>query len=319
MVDFTVLVVISACVHLARSCGDLCAPEVLLRDNELSYGKRFAGLLRNHAVKVGWEKVAVDAFLKKFGASLTSKQKIAVYCSLGNDKNASSVFLSEIASSYEQLQNDRCATTAWQQGTLLGFWPSLLQRPLLQCCKELNSEPWHDEELQPLRDSLESNCHLIESEVAKNSAIVSSNMIVEGENVRTFSGSWKTLVLYDATLGGSQEISATFPETFKSIQPFISNITFVKLSKLTPGSRIHPHTGPTNCALRTHFTVYHSGGAQMRVGREWREWKTCKAFTFDSSFEHEVVHDGPDERIILIVDSWRDHTPDSERRPYTDD
>lgn len=320
MNGLTFLVIVSASVHLACSCGDLCAPEVLLRDKELSsYAERFAGLLRNHAVKVGWEKVAVDAFLKKFGSSLTSKQKIAIYCALGADRNASSVFISEIGSSYQHLHNDLCARKAWQQGILLGYWPSMHQRPLLQCCKELNSEPWHDEELQPLRDSLESNCNQIGGEVIRNSAFISNNMIVEQENERTFYGSWKTLVLYDAMLGGSQEISAMFPAILNSIQPFISNITFVKLSKLTPGSRILPHTGPTNCALRTHFTVYHSGGAQIRVGGEWRAWQTCKAFTFDSSFEHEVIHDGPDERIVLIVDSWRDHTPDADRKSYCTD
>ena len=308
-----ILLIITGCVPLVCSCVGPCSPEVFLPDEDLSYGERIAGLLRNHAVKVGWEKIAIDALRKTFGANLTPKQKIAVYCSLGSDKNSSSAFLSEIGSSYMLLKKNRCAVRTWQEGTSLGIWPSILQRPLLQCCKNLTNVPWHDEELSPLRDSLESNCQQIKDEVAKNSASIGRDMIVEGENIRSFSGSWKTLVLYDAVHGGLQDISAAFPETIKSIQPFIANITLAKFSKLTPGSRIYPHTGPTNCALRTHFTVYHSGGARIRVGKEWRVWQTCKAFTFDSAFEHEVIHDGNEERIVLIVDSWRNLTPESER------
>ena len=43
---------------------------------------------------------------------------------------------------------------------------------------------------------------------------------------------------------------------------------------------------------------------RIRVGSEWHEWREGECLIFDESFEHEVVHDGADDRIVLIVDLW---------------
>jgi len=42
----------------------------------------------------------------------------------------------------------------------------------------------------------------------------------------------------------------------------------------------------------------------MRVGSETLVQQAGKAYIFDDSFEHEAWHDGPETRIILIVDFW---------------
>ena len=44
--------------------------------------------------------------------------------------------------------------------------------------------------------------------------------------------------------------------------------------------------------------------ARIRVGEDWRHWSQSKTVAFDDSFEHEVVHDGEQERIVLSVDLW---------------
>jgi aspartyl/asparaginyl beta-hydroxylase (cupin superfamily) len=44
--------------------------------------------------------------------------------------------------------------------------------------------------------------------------------------------------------------------------------------------------------------------AKLRVGTQWRGWAKGKSMAFDDSFEHEVVHEGDQERIVLVVDVW---------------
>ena len=287
------------------ACQEECSPETFLHQDKdlLAYGEKMAALLCRHAKKVGWKKVENDCMWKKFGATFSSKQKIATYCSLSNHKNTS-MFLSELGSAYRLLGSEVCAKKAFEQGVQCGVWSSTLHRPLLQYCKGLNDVPWVEEEHQSLRDSLESNCLLITDELLKNSDIMSNNMSVTSDNIGTFSGSWKTLILFDSENGGVQNISQAFQNTVKATinDP---DVNLVKLSKLMPGTRIRPHSGPTNCQLRTHLTLYHTGGARIRVGEEWKEWKTCRAFTFNSAFEHEVIHEGEEPRVVVIVDKRR--------------
>ena len=45
-------------------------------------------------------------------------------------------------------------------------------------------------------------------------------------------------------------------------------------------------------------------GCRIRVGDEVREWRQGECLVFDDSFEHEVWHEGTDERIVLICDLW---------------
>jgi len=82
----------------------------------------------------------------------------------------------------------------------------------------------------------------------------------------------------------------------------------IKFSAIQPGTHVAPHTGPSNQRLRVHLSLVHTGGARIRVGTEWRSWEEEKVIILDSSWEHEVVHDGNDTRIILIqsllLDIW---------------
>lgn len=75
-------------------------------------------------------------------------------------------------------------------------------------------------------------------------------------------------------------------------------------SALPPGARIEPHFGPANLRLRVHLPLIVPDGCTFRIADETRAWKVGKCFVFDDTFEHEVVHDGQDERVVLLLDVW---------------
>jgi hypothetical protein len=85
---------------------------------------------------------------------------------------------------------------------------------------------------------------------------------------------------------------------------------WVIFSTLAPGTELRPHFGPTNMALRHQLCIEWAGGAQIRVGGEWRSWEEGKCLVIDDSFEHEVAHRGTQRRVVLLVDCWHpDLTP----------
>ena len=71
-----------------------------------------------------------------------------------------------------------------------------------------------------------------------------------------------------------------------------------------PAQPYEKHCGPTNVRLRVHVGIAAPSGAGLRVGNETREWINDGAIIFDDSFEHEVVHEGASDRIVLICDIW---------------
>ena len=75
-------------------------------------------------------------------------------------------------------------------------------------------------------------------------------------------------------------------------------------SRLRPGTHIGAHCGPSNLRLRCHLGLVVPEGCRIRVGREVRSWTAGECLVFDDSFEHEVWHDGADDRVVLICDLW---------------
>ena len=84
-----------------------------------------------------------------------------------------------------------------------------------------------------------------------------------------------------------------------------------KFSILHPGTEILPHCGPSNARLRAHVTVAAAAGASLRVGApdaKRVEWGAAP-LVFDDSFEHDVIHEGADPRIVLVLDAWHPELP----------
>ena len=52
---------------------------------------------------------------------------------------------------------------------------------------------------------------------------------------------------------------------------------------------------------------------ELRVAEETLEWREGKVFVFDDSFDHEVWHEGGEDRLVLIVDLWHPELSERER------
>ena len=120
-------------------------------------------------------------------------------------------------------------------------------------------------------------------------------------------GGWSDVQFY----GGCRRDRAhcaLCPQTAAVIaaQPRINSVIFGShfFSRLTPGTHLSAHCGPSNFRLRCHLGLVVPEGVRIRVGDEVRAWKAGECLIFDDSFEHEVWHDGDDDRIVLICDCW---------------
>ena len=183
------------------------------------------------------------------------------------------------------------------------MWPNVMQRPVSYFVPGLASKPWHDPRKFAFTEVLERGFEDIRRELL---AAEDTLFYVEAENRNSYNvgGSWKTLVVKEDRNSYTDLARKHFPATLEWLERCEEEFLLVKFSALDPGTVIHPHTGPSNERLRSHFTLVHGGGARLRVGGEWRAWEEGKVIVFDSSWEHEVVHEGSGRRIVLILDVW---------------
>eukprot|EP00308_Calcidiscus_leptoporus_P021359 CAMPEP_0119380118 /NCGR_PEP_ID=MMETSP1334-20130426/55598_1 /TAXON_ID=127549 /ORGANISM="Calcidiscus leptoporus, Strain RCC1130" /LENGTH=661 /DNA_ID=CAMNT_0007399843 /DNA_START=3 /DNA_END=1988 /DNA_ORIENTATION=- len=75
----------------------------------------------------------------------------------------------------------------------------------------------------------------------------------------------------------------------------------VTVFRLRPGAHVLPHVGVSNRRLVLQFPLAGFEGVGFRVANEWRNYSEGRAMVFDDSFEHEVVHNGPNERFVLYA------------------
>lgn len=188
-----------------------------------------------------------------------------------------------------------------------GLWPHALQRPEFNYVPGLVSKPWHNNQDFPFICKLEKGYKIIREELLNNLVERSHIFTGEQENHNVYTGGdWKALHI-KSTPGlksGYTKYANYFPRTVKMLKECNEDFLLVKFSSIKPGTHIKPHTGPSNTRLRIHLTLFHTGGAKIRVGSEWRTWNEGEGMIMDSSWEHEVIHNGNDNRIILILDIW---------------
>ena len=79
----------------------------------------------------------------------------------------------------------------------------------------------------------------------------------------------------------------------------------VTVLKLRPGTHLMPHVGTSNVRLTNHLGLIIPKGLSLRVANETRGWKQGKIIVFDDSFEHEVWHNGTEDRYVLYMSSWK--------------
>jgi len=127
-------------------------------------------------------------------------------------------------------------------------------------------------------------------------------------------GAWNVLYLH-LNHKRFDENCERFPATMRAIdEVFPRHYCHAFFSALTPGSHIMKHHGPSNRMLRTWLPICGMEGFRLRVGDTLVSPEEGKAFAWDHSFEHEAWHDGPEARIVLIVDVWHPDLTEPEVR-----
>jgi aspartyl/asparaginyl beta-hydroxylase (cupin superfamily) len=205
-----------------------------------------------------------------------------------------------------------CARLAVRQG----LWAHELQRPR-EYVPGLPIRPLYDPSELWLCDYLAERYPQIRAEVdaALDPARAAFDPMVD-EKALLGSGTWEQAQLYS---GGrrNDEACARFPVTAGIVAEIPEATTFgpgvVALSRLHPGSHISPHCGPTNAVLRVHLGVKVPDAVSIRVGDEIAGWREGRCLVFDDSFEHEVWHEGDQERVVLILDVPHPALPEADR------
>ncbi len=218
----------------------------------------------------------------------------------------SSFIISQLGLSLMKLGSHDLAYSLYENAVQRRIWSHVLQRPEWAFDPKVPAKPWHDTKDYPFVSTLEENYAIIRNELLENfkkSTIGFSNEITNIPSVDT--DTWKMLYLKHSNSKNYTSYALDFyPNSTEVLRNCKKDFIEVKFSRILPGTHIRPHTGPTNDRLRGHLTLVHSGGAKIRVGREWRTWEEGKVLIFDSSWEHEVYHGGHDPRVILIFDIW---------------
>jgi len=152
---------------------------------------------------------------------------------------------------------------------------------------------------QPYRDPIDSG---------SKARVAADGVGVEGVD----SGAWNVLYLF-LNHKSFEDSCAKFPATVKAIsEVFPRHYSHAFFSALTPGSHIVKHTGPSNRMLRVWLPLCGLDGFRLRVGDTIVKPTAGEAFAWDHSFEHEAWHEGPETRVVLIVDIWHPDLTDPE-------
>ena len=207
-----------------------------------------------------------------------------------------------------------------------------------------------NEKIYPTEDVnlLLSNYKMIQKEILQvdmNLALKqksSSGYEMEGENLHA-SGSWKMLKFTSGNGEINKEICNLLPFTCKIVLQMKSMIKclkekcrelFVYVSKLSHGTNIPAHCGPTHKRLRMHLPLKVVGDGKggeccaiqfhgeidrgEDVLKEY--WKEGEVLVFDDSYEHSVVWEkGMEDRIVLIVDVFHPSWLEMEREMVRDE
>ena len=171
----------------------------------------------------------------------------------------------------------------------------------------VNTSPFLPNEEFPWVAGLEANWKTIRSELdgvlAHKDEIPSFHDISPDQSRISKGDNWKTFVFYAAGVS-IDENCAQCPKTVELLGklPTLQNAWF---SILAPRYHIPPHKGPTRAFIRCHLGLQVPADAEkcwIRVDQEINHWQEGKCMVFDDTYEHEVLNDTDEQRVVLFLD-----------------
>ena len=117
--------------------------------------------------------------------------------------------------------------------------------------------------------------------------------------------------LFNTTVEKVQEVLPKLTESMQTLCPAFYNaikedvdgqlLKSATISKLSPGTKINPHSGDID-SLRLHVPIVTDPGAWISVRGRKRTWEVGKPFAFHDHDKHWVQHNGSHDRIVVILD-----------------
>jgi aspartyl/asparaginyl beta-hydroxylase (cupin superfamily) len=116
---------------------------------------------------------------------------------------------------------------------------------------------------------------------------------------------WRMFYLY-AMGDVAEENAALCPRTIAVLKK-IPNLFQASFSILDPGKSIPEHEGPYYGYLRYHLgiEVPTDNPPTIRIRDHVHTWKDGESVLFDDSWNHEVINNSSERRVVLIVDVLR--------------
>ena len=193
------------------------------------------------------------------------------------------------------------------------IWADPLQRPQERYLRALTARPFWEASSLPVARALEAAASEIIAEYRALMPTHFSSIKDRGpdhggaDDRLVTTGKWTDFQLY-AGCRKDHTNCMLCPRTSTLIAslPDLNTVIYGThwISRLAPGTHLSAHCGPSNFKLRCHLSLQTSPGARMRVGHEEREWRQGECLVFDESYEHEVWHEGTEDRVVLICDMW---------------
>jgi beta-hydroxylase len=115
-------------------------------------------------------------------------------------------------------------------------------------------------------------------------------------------GKWRSYFLVGYGYRIPENVRAC-PKTAAAVAK-VPGLNSAFFSILAPGSHIPPHTGVTKAIMTCHLALkvpQASERCRMRVVDEYLQWEEGKALVFDDTYNHEVLNDTDEVRVVLLV------------------
>ncbi|MGF1630602.1 MAG: aspartyl/asparaginyl beta-hydroxylase domain-containing protein [Kiloniellaceae bacterium] len=117
---------------------------------------------------------------------------------------------------------------------------------------------------------------------------------------------WRTFILFG--FGNKLHKNCGHAPRTAALLEQVPKLQTAWFSILEPGYHITAHKGVTKGILRCHLGLIVPDRREdcwMRVEDQVCVWQPGKALVFDDTYEHEVLNDTPQERVVLLFDFER--------------
>lgn len=172
----------------------------------------------------------------------------------------------------------------------------------------------HDEVIKLLQD----NFQVIKSEYAN--VLEHIRKFPDSDDLTNETGLWAYAPLFNKDGTPNSNMQELCEGIYAILDKINLNTTFgfCMFSILKPNTKIEAHCGSTSFRQRYHLgvSIPEPQKSKIRILDRWIHWEEGRAFGFNDSFDHEVIHEGERDRVILIVDTWPKSIPQDIRNLF---